>query len=109
MKFFIFRKNLEFQLKEVKENLEKESRAKVDAVRAKKLAEDQAIEYETQLDEAKMVLMTSTLLCKKINNSKMYKANYSTKLWDTNEMNIEELLMTFSLLKFVLKHQKQIS
>ena len=80
---FIFRKNLEFQLKEVKENLEKESRAKVDAVRAKKLAEDQAIEYETQLDEAKMVLTTSTLLCKKINNSKMNKANYSTKLWDT--------------------------
>ena len=47
---------MEFQLKELKEELDKESRAKVDAIRAKKLAEDQALEYEAQLDEAKLVI-----------------------------------------------------
>ena len=53
---------MEFQVKELKENLEKETRAKVDAIRVKKLAEDQAMEYEAELDEAKMVMRIQKLL-----------------------------------------------
>ena len=75
----IHRKNLEFQLKEVKEELDKESRAKVDAIRAKKLAEDQALEYETQLDEAKLVMKAKIISCF-VNKDMLYCEPFHRKL-----------------------------
>ncbi|XP_065065526.1 myosin heavy chain-like isoform X2 [Rhopilema esculentum] len=63
------KKNLEFQIKELTDQVDKEIRAKQDNIKMRKLAEEQTLEYESQLDEAKMAISDQTKTIKQLQQS----------------------------------------